>query len=163
MKNITVIFLALLALTLGGGLVAMASDKAEEAAEAAAEETTLEPVELVAPEDGLAIDYIKGNSPRGLSVEFNHSSHEGYDCASCHHKMFQLKGQAQPRSCSACHDNFDVNNTKGYRSYFKAMHKIRQAPQSSRPSCVACHTTEFENDKELTGCTASACHGEGLY
>ena len=148
MKKKTLI-LALLAMILGICLVATAEEGESE--------------DLTAPEDGLVIDYVKGNSPRGLSVEFNHSSHGDYDCNSCHHKMFQLKQGEQPRSCATCHTKFDVNDTTTYKSYFKAMHRIRQAPQSTRPSCVACHTAEFENDTEMTGCTASACHGQGLY
>ena len=114
------------------------------------------------PTDGLVMNYVKGNSSRDLAVEFNHSSH-AYECSECHHKMFQLEEGQQPRSCSVCHDKFGIEDTTTYKSYFKAMHRIRQAPQSSRPSCVACHTEEFQDDKEMTGCTASACHGEGLY
>ena len=50
-----------------------------------------------APDDGLEINYIEGNSERDLSVMFNHSSHESYDCAECHHKMHQLKEGQPPR------------------------------------------------------------------
>ena len=146
MKKI-ILAVAFLAMTLGAGFVAVAEEGGGP----------------TAPDDGLVIDYVKGNSPRGLSVEFNHSSHEGYSCAECHHKMFQLKEGEQPRSCATCHNKFDVNDTTTYKSYFKAMHRIRQAPQSTRPSCVACHTAEFENDKEMTGCTASACHAQGIH
>ena len=115
-----------------------------------------------APADGLKIDFIKGNSQRDLFVEFNHSTHTEYECADCHHKMFQLKGESEPRSCVVCHDNVDVNASKGYRSYFKAMHKIRQAPRTPRPACVSCHTTKFGNSKEMTGCATSSCHPTGL-
>ncbi len=146
MKKIFSIFLVFIALTLGSTLV-VASD----------EEGGFE-----APDDGLSINYIKGHSERDLAVEFNHSSHEDYDCYDCHHKVQKAKKAEGPQSCAVCHDNFDVDNTKGYRSYFKAMHKIRQAPRTSRPSCVSCHTAEFGNDKDLTGCTRSGCHAQGL-
>ena len=115
-----------------------------------------------APADGLKIDFIKGNSERDLFVMFNHSTHTEYECADCHHKMFQLKGERPPRSCVVCHDNVDVNDSKGYRSYFKAMHKLRQAPRAPRPACVSCHTIKFGNRKEMTGCGTSSCHPTGL-
>lgn len=115
------------------------------------------------PDDGLEINHIPGHSDRDLSVEFNHSSHESFSCQDCHHRMAELKGQAQPRSCAVCHDNFDPDNLKGYKSYFKAMHKIRFAPNGDRPSCLGCHTKEFgADDKEYTGCLNSACHSAGI-
>ncbi|MDY0374311.1 MAG: cytochrome c3 family protein [Desulfobacterium sp.] len=113
-----------------------------------------------APDDGLEINYIEGNSERDLSVMFNHSSHESYDCAECHHKMHQLKEGQPPRSCATCHTEFDINETRGYKPYFKAMHMIKE---SYRPSCIACHTKEFGQDQDMTGCTNSACHSDGLY
>lgn len=147
MKKIIVVCAACLSLTLIAGFAA------------AADEGTA----FKAPEDGLMIDFIKGNSQRDLAVEFNHSTHKEYKCADCHHKMFQLKGKRPPRSCVVCHDDVDVNAAKGYRSYFKAMHKIRQAPRAPRPACVSCHTTKFGKNKEMTGCATSSCHATGLH
>ncbi|WDP92011.1 MAG: cytochrome c3 family protein [Desulfobacter sp.] len=149
MKNKVFIFLAAALLTLGLSLAAQANDP--------------EPAEFEAPEDGLEINFIQGHSDRDLSVEFNHSSHESYECIDCHHRMGELKGRKPPRSCAACHDNFSPDDLKGYKSYFKAMHKIRYAPNAERPSCLHCHTNEFgADDKDMTGCNASACHSDGI-
>ncbi len=122
-----------------------------------------EPMEFEAPEDGLEINHIQGHSGEDLAVEFNHSSHESFECIDCHHKMGELNGQKPPRSCATCHDNFSPDDLSGYKSYFKAMHKIRFAPNASRPSCLNCHTTEFgADDKDMTGCVSSACHPGGI-
>ena len=146
MKNITMVCVVFLTMTFGA-IFGVTAD---------------EGTVFKAPKDGLKIDFIKGNSQRDLSVTFNHSTHTGYECADCHHKMFQLKGESAPRSCVVCHDNVDVDAVKGYKSYFKAMHKIRQAPRSPRPACVSCHTIKFGKSKEMTGCATSSCHPDGL-
>lgn len=108
-----------------------------------------------APDDDLVIDFIKPD--KGIGVVFNHSSHENYECIDCHHKM---KKTGEPTSCADCHDNFSAMPTKGYKSYFKAMHYKRN--NTKRPSCLGCHVKEFGNDKEMTGCINSACHPEGI-
>jgi len=144
MKNICSVFLVFIAIMAGTGLAVTAD-----------QEATLEP-----PEDGLEINFIKGRSERDLAVGFNHSSHGNYKCSDCHHKTEKDKKVEGPKSCASCHDNFDVNATNGYKVYFKAMHKIKKA---SRPSCLSCHTKEFGNDPNMTGCTNSACHPGGLY
>ncbi len=142
MKNISAVFLIFIAILAGTGLVAWAEGEFE------------------APDDGLEINHIEGNSERDLSVMFNHSSHESYDCSECHHKMKLLKEGEAPRSCATCHTGTDINETQGYKPYFKAMHMIKG---TFRPSCIACHTREFGNDPEMTGCATSACHPNGLY
>lgn len=113
--------------------------------------------EYTAPDDDLLINYIKGNSKKNLGVVFNHSSHENYECVDCHHN---IKKAGKPTSCSTCHDNFEAMPTKGYKSYFKAMHFKRN--NTRRPSCLSCHVKEFGNDKDMTGCVNSACHPEGI-
>ncbi len=113
--------------------------------------------EYTAPDDDLLINYIKGNSKRDLGVVFNHSSHENYECVDCHHN---IKKAGKPTSCASCHDNFSAEPTKGYKSYFKAMHYKRN--NERRPSCVSCHVKEFGQDKDMTGCVNSACHPEGI-
>ncbi len=113
--------------------------------------------EFTAPDDDLVINFIKGKSDRNLGVTFNHSSHSGYECSDCHHNM---KKTGEPTSCATCHDNFEPVPTKGYKSYFKAMHYKRN--NQKRPSCLGCHVREFGNDKEMTGCINSACHPEGI-
>lgn len=115
------------------------------------------------PEDDLEINYIKGHSSKNLSVTFNHSSHESFECIDCHHKMGELKDEIPPRSCATCHNNFSPDNLEDYKSYFKAMHQISFAPAKNRPSCLGCHTNEMgKDDKDMTGCNASACHSEGI-
>jgi len=141
MKNIYSVCLLFIAIMVGTGLAVNADEAFE------------------APEDGLEINFIQGNSERDLSVEFNHSSHGDFDCSACHHKAHQLKEGEQPRRCATCHTDFDVNANKGYKPYFKAMHMIKK---NNRASCVACHTKEFGNDADMTGCTASGCHSDGL-
>ena len=121
-----------------------------------------EPESFDPPEDGLEINYLHGKNDQ--SVEFNHSSHESFECADCHHRMNKGKETQAPQSCAACHNNFNLDNMKGYKSYFKAMHKIRFAPAKDRPSCLACHTSEMgAQDKEMTGCSSSACHPNGIH
>ncbi|NDV24657.1 cytochrome c3 family protein [Desulfovibrio sp. JC022] len=108
-----------------------------------------------APDDDLVIDFIKPK--KEIGVVFNHSSHENYECVDCHHN---IKKSGEPTSCATCHDNFSAMPTKGYKSYFKAMHYKRN--NTKRPSCLGCHVKEFGNDKEMTGCVNSACHPEGI-
>jgi len=120
------------------------------------------------PADDIVINFVKGNSDRDLSVTFNHSSHEGYSCETCHHKWknpekkvkfnTSVKEAKAPRSCASCHKDFTTEKTHKWRSYFRAMHK-----KSVRTSCLSCHIEEFDNDKDMTGCYESACHPEGLY
>ncbi len=149
MNNRSMICLVMAFLILGLSLGVQASDS--------------DPQAFDAPEDGLEINHIQGHSDQDLSVVFNHSSHESYDCIACHHRMGELAGNSPPRSCASCHDNFSPDNLKGYKSYFKAMHKIRFAPSADRPSCLNCHTSEFGmDDQDMTGCISSACHSDGI-
>ena len=107
-----------------------------------------------APDDDLEINVIQGHSTRNLGVVFNHSSHEGIDCFTCHHKNTVAN---EPESCSNCHT--DTNpDAQGPKSYFRAMHV--KNPQ--RVSCLSCHLEEFQGDKDLTGCANSSCHPTGL-
>ena len=119
--------------------------------------------------DDIVINVVKGNSDRDLSVTFNHSSHEGYECGTCHHKWndgskekkfgaSEVEAQESPKSCVSCHSGTEPRDTKTWRSYFRAMHK-----KGVRPSCLSCHIEEFEDDKEMVGCYESVCHTEGLY
>ncbi|WP_316897582.1 cytochrome c3 family protein [Pseudodesulfovibrio indicus] len=108
-----------------------------------------------APDDDLEINVIKGNSERDLGVVFNHSSHDSIDCFTCHHKNTVAD---QPESCANCHTD-TAPDAQGTKSFFRAMH-LKGAKQTT---CLACHGEEFEGDKDLTGCTNSACHPTGLY
>lgn len=118
--------------------------------------------------DDIVINRIKGHSKRDLSVTFNHSSHEGYSCNTCHHKWKDPEAKPKfsaperatetPRDCVSCHKDTTLEKTNKWRSYFRAMHK-----KGVRPSCLSCHLEEFEDDKDMTGCYESACHPEGLY
>lgn len=108
-----------------------------------------------APDDDLVINVIKGKSARDLGVTFNHSSHEGIDCFTCHHKNTV---KDQPESCANCHT--DTNpDAQGPKSYFRAMH----VKSEGHVSCLSCHQEEFSGDKDMTGCATSACHPNGVY
>jgi len=107
-----------------------------------------------APGDDLEINVIKGNSTRNLGVVFNHSSHAGVDCFTCHHKN-TIKDQ--PESCANCHTDTSPD-AQGPKSYFRAMH----VKTKGRASCLSCHLEEFPGDKDMTGCATSSCHPEGL-
>ncbi|MCT4535529.1 cytochrome c3 family protein [Halodesulfovibrio sp.] len=118
--------------------------------------------------DDIVINNVKGHSSRDLSVTFNHSSHEGYECSTCHHKWKSpdakpkfsapVKVTKSPKGCVSCHNNTTLEKENKWRSYFRAMHK-----KGVRPSCLSCHLEEFGEDKEMTGCYESACHPDGLY
>jgi len=118
--------------------------------------------------DDIVINRVEGNSDRDLSVTFNHSSHEGYSCNTCHHKWKDpdakpkfsapVKDTVPPKGCVSCHNNTSMEKSNKWRSYFRAMHK-----KGVRPSCLSCHIEEFGNDKEMTGCYESACHPDGIY
>ena len=113
--------------------------------------------ELEGPDD-IQIDFIEGNSKRDLAVTFNHSSHTGYDCQSCHHKWEEDSGK-DPRSCSTCHTDFSIEKESGYKWYFRIMHEkgLRY------PTCVSCHIENFGDDQQMVGCSRSACHTDGIY
>jgi hypothetical protein len=108
-----------------------------------------------APDDDLEINVIKGHSTRDLGVVFNHSSHEGIDCFTCHHKNTV---KDVPESCANCHTE-TAPDAQGPKSYFRAMH-VKGAAQTS---CLSCHQEEFSGDKDLTGCASSSCHPTGLH
>ncbi len=108
-----------------------------------------------APDDDLEINVIKGNSERNLGVVFNHSSHEGYDCFTCHHKNTVAD---TPEACSNCHTD-TAPDAQGTKSFFRAMHVKGKA----QVSCLSCHQEEFAGDKDLTGCTNSSCHPSGIH
>lgn len=118
--------------------------------------------------DDIVINRIKGHSKRDLSVTFNHSSHEGYSCNTCHHKWKDPEAKPKfsapertaetPRDCVSCHNDTTLEKTNKWRSYFRAMHK-----KGVRPSCLSCHLEEFGNDKDMTGCYESSCHPDGLH
>jgi len=110
---------------------------------------------IEAPADDLTINVIKGNSERDLGVVFNHSSHEGFDCFTCHHKNTVAD---TPEACSNCHTDV-APDAQGEKSFFRAMH-VKSANETS---CLSCHLKEFPGDKDLTGCAKSSCHPEGLY
>jgi hypothetical protein len=108
-----------------------------------------------APDDDLEINVIQGRSARDLGVVFNHSSHEGIDCFTCHHKN-EVKDT--PESCANCHTD-TAPDAQGPKSYFRAMH----VKSEGHASCLSCHQEEFSGDKDLTGCANSSCHPTGLY
>ncbi len=66
-----------------------------------------------------------------LNVVFNHTSHRGISCFTCHHVASEKKGRYVP--CSTCHAN--AGRTAGNLTMFSAAHD-----KTSSHSCYACHT-----------------------
>ena len=65
-----------------------------------------------------------------LDVIFNHSSHRGINCITCHHALTEKEGRYI--KCSKCHAN--IGRSKENLSMFMASHANK-----SNHSCYRCH------------------------
>lgn len=74
---------------------------------------------------------IKAKKPL-LNVVFNHTSHRGINCFTCHHMKDEQKGRYIP--CGECHA-LTGRDTKDPMSMFMAAHT-----KGSKHSCYSCHT-----------------------
>jgi len=75
---------------------------------------------------------IEAKNSKLLNVVFNHTSHRGINCFTCHHMKSEAKGRYVP--CSECHKN--EGRSKEPLSMFKAAHS-----KMSAHSCYSCHTS----------------------
>lgn len=73
-------------------------------------------------------------------VEFDHFTHEEYNCTVCHHTNENI-------SCATtgCHDN--VRTKTGRSSYYQAFHN-----RLSKKSCVGCHREMCMGPKKCNEC-----------
>ncbi|MCR5813177.1 MAG: cytochrome c3 family protein [Desulfovibrio sp.] len=83
-----------------------------------------------------------------LSVTFNHTSHRGISCFTCHHMPSEKNGRYI--SCSQCHK--DVGRSKEANSLFSAFHN-----KESKHSCYACHLRKAKEKPELYATTFVNC------
>lgn len=85
---------------------------------------------------------IEAKNSKLLDVVFNHTSHRGINCFTCHHVASESKGRYI--SCTECHEN-QGRSTKSL-SLFRAAHA-----KDSRHSCYACHANQaMESEKYAT-------------
>jgi hypothetical protein len=74
---------------------------------------------------------MKAKQSKLLDVTFNHSSHRGVSCFTCHHKVSEKNGRYV--SCGECHVQKGRSNDP--KSIFAAAHS-----RNANYSCYACHT-----------------------
>lgn len=86
-----------------------------------------------------------------LNVVFNHTSHRGIGCFTCHHVASEKKGRYVP--CSECHAN--VGRTGAHLTMFSAAHN-----KTSAHSCYACHNriAQSSNKYETVFYNCRPCH-----
>lgn len=72
---------------------------------------------------------LKASKSSHLDVVFNHSSHKGINCFTCHHKV---SDKGRYISCSECHNI--KGKSKDPQSLFVAFHA-----KKSEHSCLSCH------------------------
>lgn len=90
---------------------------------------------------------LKAKASDRFNVVFNHSSHKGINCFTCHHKAGE-KGRYVP--CSSCHK--DIGRSKDPLSVFMAFHD-----KKSSHSCLACHRSLAKENPEMYGKTFHNC------
>ena len=73
---------------------------------------------------------LKADKSKLLNVVFNHSSHRGINCFTCHHQKLDNKNRYVP--CSSCHKSMGRSNDP--MSRFVSFHS-----KKSEHSCYACH------------------------
>ena len=73
---------------------------------------------------------LQASKSHHLDVVFNHSSHQGVNCFTCHHMSSADKGRYV--SCSECHTI--KGKSKDANSLFMAFHA-----KNSQHSCFSCH------------------------
>ncbi|MBQ7607434.1 MAG: cytochrome c3 family protein [Desulfovibrionaceae bacterium] len=83
-----------------------------------------------------------------LSVTFNHSSHRGISCFTCHHMKTDKNDRYVP--CSTCHNQLGRSTEK--LSLFTAFHT-----KDSKHSCYACHTSLRTKSPGKYGVTFANC------
>ncbi len=76
---------------------------------------------------------LKANTSPLLNVTFNHTSHRGISCFTCHHAASEKKGRYI--SCSECHAQ--KGRSAERLSTFAAFHA-----KDSKHSCYACHMSK---------------------
>ncbi|MBR4742267.1 MAG: cytochrome c3 family protein [Desulfovibrio sp.] len=82
-----------------------------------------------------------------LNVTFNHSSHKGITCFTCHHKNTETGRYAQ---CSECHPQ--KGRTQEKMTSFVAFHA-----KDSSHSCYSCHLKKAMNNPERYGAQFRNC------
>ena len=82
-----------------------------------------------------------------VDVVFNHTSHKGLECFTCHHQKSE-KGQYV--SCSECHTS--MGRSQDVKSTFQAFHS-----KTAQHSCMKCHLDILLANKAKYGKTFSNC------
>ncbi|MBQ9537307.1 MAG: cytochrome c3 family protein [Desulfovibrionaceae bacterium] len=77
-----------------------------------------------------------------MNVVFNHTSHRGLNCFTCHHEKDAVKGRYV--SCSNCHTG--AGRMKDPKSKFMAFHA-----KDSAHSCYSCHLNKAIESPERYG------------
>ena len=90
---------------------------------------------------------IKASKSQLMDVTFNHSSHQGINCFTCHHRVSD-KGRYV--GCEECHVSMGRSQEKN--STFNAFHS-----KSSSHACYACHLKKVENNPERFGSIFDNC------
>ncbi|MBQ7738256.1 MAG: cytochrome c3 family protein [Desulfovibrionaceae bacterium] len=85
---------------------------------------------------------LKADKSSRMDVVFNHSSHRGINCFTCHHK--KLNDKDRYVSCSSCHK--PLGKSKDPMSKFVAFHD-----KKSSHSCYACHTNLIKENPQRFG------------
>ena len=91
---------------------------------------------------------LKAEKSHLLDVTFNHTSHRGISCFTCHHMPSEQDGRYI--SCSQCHKS--MGRSQKPQSRFAAFHN-----KKSKHSCYACHLKKAKEMPELYGKTFVNC------
>lgn len=127
------VFCLVLAIIFGNAMVVTGSNDAEE---------------MCIPMGTILLEPLGGVEAKRPAVDFNHPTHFGFACQTCHHKWEDTSQAIQGCSASGCHDvaeapkkseSGSIDKTLAIRYYKTAYHNL----------CIGCHKEMQIQNKAL--------------
>ena len=94
---------------------------------------------------------IKATESEKMNVTFNHASHKGISCMTCHHQKPETGGDRYVR-CASCHNRPGAKE-RHHMSTFMAFHA-----KDSKSSCFGCHSKKRAEQPEKYASRFSGCY-----
>ena len=94
---------------------------------------------------------IKASESEKMNVTFNHASHKGISCMTCHHKKPETS-DSRYTPCANCHTRPGAKE-RHHMSTFMAFHA-----KDSKSSCFGCHSKKRAEQPEKYASKFSGCY-----
>ena len=121
------------------------------------------PVEIAAPESLTATVTVAGAPPRAHPTRFEHATHRGLSCVTCHTTPVSLDPDPKTQSCTACHDDHHAPGRRCSACHAGDAPEFRVAhapPAEAHVGCDGCHpaaiVARFVPDRAF----CVACHAK---